>query len=89
VGVGEEKEEVFNVMEDLINHNCDIFTVGQYLQPSKKHIPVKKYYTEEEFKEFEEIGYQLGFKEVYSGILVRSSYNAENVFKKIKSMKSL
>jgi len=89
VGLGEEKEEVFKVMEDLIKHNCDIFTVGQYLQPSKKHIPVKKYYTEEEFKEFEKTGYQMGFKEVYSGILVRSSYNAENVFNKIKSMKSL
>jgi len=89
VGLGEEKEEVFKVMEDLIKHNCDIFTVGQYLQPSKKHIPVKKYYTEEEFKEFEKIGYQMGFKEVYSGILVRSSYNAENVFNRIKSMKSL
>ncbi len=89
VGLGEEKEEVFKVMEDLIKHNCDIFTVGQYLQPSKKHIPVKKYYTEEEFKEFEKTGYQMGFKEVYSGILVRSSYNAENVFNRIKSMKSL
>ncbi len=84
VGLGEEKEEVIEVMKDLVNNNCEIFTIGQYLQPSRNHIPVKKYYSEEEFKEFEEIGYSLGFKEVFSGILVRSSYHADEVFYKIK-----
>ncbi len=83
VGLGETKEEIFSVMEDLVAHNCEIFTIGQYLQPSRNHLPVKKYYTEEEFKEFEEKGYKLGFKEVFSGILVRSSYHADEVFYKI------
>ncbi len=83
VGLGETKEEVLSLMEDLVNHNCEIFTIGQYLQPSKKHLPVKKYYTEDEFRYFEEEGYRLGFKEVFSGILVRSSYHADEVFYKI------
>ena len=83
VGLGEKKEEIFKTMEDLVNYNCDIFTVGQYLQPSKDNIPVKKYYTDEEFKEIEEFGYKIGFKYVFSGKLVRSSYNAEGVIKKI------
>ncbi len=85
VGLGEEKEEVVEVMKDLVENNCEIFTIGQYLQPSRNHIPVKKYYSEEEFKEFEKIGYSLGFKEVFSGILVRSSYHADEVFYKIKN----
>ena len=86
VGLGEEKEEVIEVMKDLVENNCEIFTIGQYLQPSKNHIPVKKYYSEEEFKEFEEIGYSLGFKEVFSGVLVRSSYHADEIFYKIKDI---
>ncbi len=86
VGLGETKEEVINVMEDLINHNCEILTIGQYLRPSKNHLPVEKYYTDEEFKELEKIGYELGFKEVYSGKLVRSSYHADEVFDKIKML---
>ena len=85
VGLGETKEEVVEVMKDLVDHNCEIFTIGQYLQPSKNHLPVKKYYSEEEFKEFEEIGYSLGFREVFSGVLVRSSYHADEVFYKIKN----
>ncbi len=84
VGLGEEKEEVIKVMKDLVENRCEIFTIGQYLQPSKNHLPVKKYYTEDEFKEFEKIGYKIGFKEVFSGILVRSSYHADEIFSKIK-----
>jgi len=87
VGLGETKEEIIRVMEDLIKVNCDILTIGQYLQPSLKHYPVKKYYSDEEFKELEKVGYQLGFKEVYSGKLVRSSYRAEEVFKNLQEKK--
>ncbi len=83
VGLGEEMEEIFEVMEDLVNVNCEIFTVGQYLQPSKNHIKVQKYYSPEEFKKLEVEGYKRGFKEVYSGILVRSSFHADEVFDKV------
>ena len=83
VGLGETKDEIYKVMDDLVGVNCEIFTVGQYLQPSKNHFPVKKYYTPEEFKEIEKIGYEKGFKEVYSGILVRSSFHADEVFEKV------
>ena len=84
VGLGETKEEIIKVMEDLIKHDCEILTIGQYLRPSKNHLPVEKYYTNEEFKELEEVGYKLGFKEVFSGQLVRSSCHADEVFKKVK-----
>ena len=84
VGLGENRDEVVKVMEDLRNVDCDILTIGQYLQPSITHLPVKKYYSEEEFKYFERIGYKLGFKTVYSGQLVRSSFNAYEVFDKTK-----
>ncbi|WP_456402882.1 lipoyl synthase [Persephonella sp.] len=82
VGLGEKIDEVFSLMEDLINVECDIFTVGQYLQPSKENFPVKKYYTKDEFKEIEERGRKLGFKYIYVGELIRSSYNADYVFQK-------
>ncbi len=84
VGLGETKEEVIQVMKDLINVGCDILTIGQYLQPSLNHYSVKKYYTDDEFEELKQIGYSLGFKEVYSGKLVRSSYRAEEVFKNLQ-----
>ncbi len=83
VGLGEEVEEILDVMDDLVSVNCDIFTVGQYLQPSKNHFPVQKYYKPEEFKFLEMEGYKKGFKEVYSGILVRSSFHADEVFEKV------
>ncbi len=81
VGLGERKEEIFKTMEDLVQSGCDIFTIGQYLQPSLDNLPVKKYYSDEEFKEFEDYGYKIGFKYVFSGKLVRSSYNAMEVYK--------
>ncbi len=84
VGLGESKEEIIEVMKDLINANCDVLTIGQYLRPSKNHYPVKKYYTEEEFKELEEVGYSLGFKQVFSGTLVRSSYHAEEIYRETR-----
>ena len=85
VGLGESVEQVLSVMRDLVSVGCDIFTVGQYLQPSIHNYPVKKYYTEDEFRMFETEGYRIGFKEVYSGILVRSSYNASEVFERLIS----
>jgi lipoate synthase len=80
VGLGETKEQIISLMEDLHKNNVEILTIGQYLQPSKNHLPVYRYYSEEEFKEFEEIGYKIGFKFVFSGILVRSSFNAQEQF---------
>ncbi len=76
VGMGERKEEITEVMKDLREVGCDIFTIGQYLQPSLNHLPISKYYSPEEFKEFKEIGKELGFLHVESGPLVRSSYHA-------------
>jgi len=77
VGLGETFEEVVAVMRDLAGLKVDILTIGQYLQPSKKHLPIEKYYTPEEFAEFHRIGLDLGYKWVESGPLVRSSYHAE------------
>ncbi|MGB9766361.1 MAG: lipoyl synthase [Sulfurihydrogenibium sp.] len=85
VGLGETKEQIVQLLIDLKESDCEVVTIGQYLQPSKNHLPVEKYYTEEEFKEFESIGYRIGFKEVFSGILVRSSFHAGEVFEKVKS----
>lgn len=77
VGIGEKTEEVLELMNDLKNHNCDIMTIGQYLQPTKTHIPVDRYVTLEEFAMYKDEGNKLGFKAVESGPLVRSSYHAE------------
>ena len=77
VGLGETVEEVKSVMDDLRDLRVDILTIGQYLQPSKKHLPIERYYLPEEFREFERYGLEIGFKWVESGPLVRSSYHAE------------
>ncbi|MCS7233508.1 MAG: lipoyl synthase [Synergistetes bacterium] len=77
VGLGEEKEEVIELMRDLREVNCDIITLGQYLQPTKDNLPVERFVTPEEFKEYEKIAYTLGFKLAFSAPLVRSSYKAE------------
>jgi lipoic acid synthetase len=76
LGLGEEKEEVLNLMDDLRAANVDIMTIGQYLRPSNRQLPVKAFITPEEFKEYEEEGLKRGFKFVESGPLVRSSYHA-------------
>ncbi|MFD0964943.1 lipoyl synthase [Pseudofulvibacter geojedonensis] len=76
LGLGETKEEVIQTLHDLAEVNVDIVTLGQYLQPSKKHLPVQRFVTPDEFKEYEEIGKSLGFRHVESGALVRSSYKA-------------
>ncbi len=77
VGLGETLDEVVDVMRDLADRGVDILTVGQYLQPSKKHLPVERFYLPEEFDRIQEIGRELGFKWVESGPLVRSSYRAD------------
>ena len=77
VGLGETVDEVLDVMRDLRELDVDILTVGQYLQPTKRHIPIARYYTPEEFEMFRERGYEMGFRWVESDPLVRSSYNAE------------
>ncbi len=76
VGLGETIEEVKEVMRDQRSWGVDILTIGQYLQPSKKHLPVARYYTLEEFADLKEFAYQLGFKWVECAPLVRSSYHA-------------
>src|SRR3989338_1552650 len=81
IGLGEEKEEILKLMQDLRKVKCDIFTIGQYLQPSEKHHIVKKYYSPTEFHELKQLGLSLGFKHVLAGPLVRSSYHAEEIAK--------
>ncbi len=77
LGLGETKEEVIEAMRELREADVDIITLGQYLQPTKRHLPVVEFITPEVFKELEEIGLEMGFKFVESGPLVRSSYHAE------------
>jgi len=77
VGLGETVDEVLDVMQDLRAIDVDILTIGQYLQPSREHTPIARYYEPEEFEMFEERGYAMGFRWVESAPLVRSSYNAE------------
>ncbi|WP_317956389.1 lipoyl synthase [Paenibacillus chitinolyticus] len=76
IGVGEEWDEILQTMDDLRRHDCDIMTIGQYLQPTRKHLAVEKYYTPEQFALLKEEGMKRGFKHVESGPLVRSSYHA-------------
>jgi len=77
LGLGEKKEEVIQTLADLRDNGCDVVTIGQYLQPTKKHLPVQKYVHPDEFAEYREIGYQLGLDYVESGPMVRSSYHSE------------
>jgi lipoic acid synthetase len=77
VGCGETNEEIIEVMHDMRAHKIDMITIGQYLQPSRDHLPVDRFVTPEEFKEFETIARELGFSHVASGPLVRSSYHAD------------
>ncbi|WP_078544207.1 lipoyl synthase [Litchfieldia alkalitelluris] len=77
VGLGETKEDIIETMDDLRANNVDIMTIGQYLQPSKKHLKVEKYYHPDEFQELKEIALSKGFSHCESGPLVRSSYHAD------------
>ncbi len=77
LGLGETNEEVIETMEDLRSVQVDILTLGQYLQPTPKHLPVVEFITPERFEEYKELGLKMGFRYVESGPLVRSSYHAE------------
>ncbi len=77
LGLGESPEEIVQVLEDLRAHGCDNLTLGQYLQPSRHHLPVERYVPPEEFEELRIIAKRLGFAKVASGPMVRSSYHAE------------
>ncbi len=77
VGLGETKAEVFEIMDDLVAHGCDVLTIGQYLQPTKMHLEVAEYIHPDLFAEYREVGLAKGFDYVESGPLVRSSYHAE------------
>jgi lipoic acid synthetase len=86
VGLGETFDEVVDVMRDLAACGLDILTIGQYLQPSKQHLPIERYYTPDEFDRFQEIGKELGFKWVESGPLVRSSYRADQQVRELSKL---
>jgi lipoyl synthase len=77
LGLGEAKEEVIQTLHDLRDSNVDVVTIGQYLQPTPKHLKVDRFVHPDEFAEFREIGYQIGFDYVESGPLVRSSYHSD------------
>jgi len=77
LGLGETQEEVYAIMDDLVENGCDVLTLGQYLQPTRMHLEVKEFVTPEMFEHYKEIGLKKGFKYVESGPLVRSSYHAE------------
>lgn len=80
VGLGEEKDELTETLKDLRRAGVDIVTVGQYLQPTKKHMPVQRYYSPEEFEALKKLGQDVGIKHMITGPLVRSSYHAADVF---------
>lgn len=85
VGLGEAVSEVEELMDDLLEYGCRILTIGQYLQPTHKHYPVKEYVTPQQFEAYKELGLKKGFAEVVSGPLVRSSYHAEKQLKFCKT----
>jgi lipoic acid synthetase len=80
IGIGEKWDQILITMKDLRDSDVDFLTICQYLQPTKKHASIKKYYTPKEFKELKKFALELGFKHVESGPLVRSSYHAADVF---------
>jgi lipoyl synthase len=84
-GLGETQEEIFELMDDLVAAGCDVLTIGQYLQPTKDHLPVIEYVHPDTFNLYKEIGLQKGFKYVESGPLVRSSYHAERHVEPVNS----
>ena len=77
LGLGETRDEVEGVMRDLREHGCEVLTLGQYLQPSRDHLPVSRYVSPEEFDELRALGEEMGFSNVASGPMVRSSYHAD------------
>lgn len=86
VGLGESWDEILDTMQHLADWGVDILTIGQYLQPSREHLPISRYYTLEEFAELEKIGLAMGFKWVESSPLVRSSYHADQQARALSPM---
>ncbi len=86
VGLGEEWDEILATMQDLVDWGVDILTIGQYLQPSKKHLPMERYYTIAEFAELKRLGLEMGFQWVESAPLVRSSYHADKQARALSPM---
>ncbi len=84
VGLGEKEEEIVQSLSDLRRVSCDLLTIGQYLQPSKTHAPVRKYYSPREFKHLKRTALCLGFRDVESGPLVRSSYKAHKMYNSLQ-----
>ena len=80
IGLGETIKELEQTMKDLFHYGCEIITLGQYLQPTKAHLKVQKYYSPDEFKQLEKKARKVGFKKIAAGPFVRSSYNAQNLF---------
>lgn len=87
LGLGEQYDEIVAVMHDLRQCGVDILTVGQYLQPSKQHLPIEKYYHPDEFASLKQLGYEMGFRWVESGPLVRSSYRADQQVALLSTLK--
>jgi len=81
LGFGEGREEITTTLEDLLAAGCQVLTLGQYLQPSKAHLPARRFVPPEEFEEWRELGLELGFREVASGPFVRSSYHAKELYR--------
>jgi lipoyl synthase len=88
VGLGETTDEVIAVMHELRERDVDMLTIGQYLPPSKRHYPLKRYYEPEEFEELKQIGYEIGFDHVESGPMVRSSYHAGDQLAELRKMQA-
>jgi lipoic acid synthetase len=83
LGLGETHDEIVALLRDIRAHNVDIVTIGQYLRPSPQHLPIERYATPDEFRDYARIGREMGFRNVYSGPLVRSSYHAWDQVKQI------
>ena len=79
IGLGETFEQIEATMKDLKNVGCDVLTIGQYIQPSKKHLDVSKYYSLEEYEKLKSMAKEIGFEHFQIGPLVRSSYNASEI----------
>lgn len=86
VGLGETMAQLEDSLADLLAHGCDIVTIGQYLQPSRNHLPVEKYYSPEEFSSLESTARKMGFGRVAAGPFVRSSYKAQDLFNKTPTL---
>lgn len=88
VGLGETKDQILKTLKDLKELKVDIITIGQYLAPSSKHAQIRKYYSEAEFLELKNIAKELGFQEVISGPMVRSSYKAKEAYEKVANLRN-